>query len=509
MYDSSSTSIAIGLSHWPRLHVDAKRPGGRGASWGMGIVAVMMLMIGCRPANDAAPPPAPPLEMDPQPQLRQVIERYQSATHYHDRGRLLLTYDAEGQPVTEETKIDLDYAQPNQLRLSIERGINRFKLVSDGQQLWAAVVDPVTDDLRHQVVRRPIPRRPNVAEIYAATEMIDPANPNQMLSVLMGLPLNLHTSQLGLVLPDSAFLDLLSRSPDVQLLSREDLDGRSCERIEVTESIGRYVFWIDAATNHIRRIEYPTGELFQLLPTEQRPQNVRLVLDLQETSFERTAAVPFVFETDSAVQPVQYFVLPPRPLPTKQLGQEIPLLAFTDCNGQRETSQVGDGRIEVMIWFDRHAASQLNVQQVDQIYQQFAKRADEVRFQAICAEPLAKISSPDVTQLVAQWGISLPVTRDLDAAGRDALQITEAPTTIVLDAQRRLQMFEVGANPQLTQSVEIVLKRVLSGEDVSTDVLRNWQLMDQRFQQQLQLAAIPQGNHAPAAGAGLSSDGRI
>jgi hypothetical protein len=462
------------------------------------LLLALAVTLGCRDNADTPSPASAEASAldDAASLLRQAIERYQASPQYRDRGVLRLEYEAQGQPVVDESEVAIEFARPNRLRLSIARGINRLTIVSDGRNLWASVDDPVSNDLRHQVVQRPAPKRLTVSEVYSATEMLDPAQASQMQSVLLGLPLNLYTSQLGLCLPESALLDLLDRATKITSLEPAAIDSMDCDRVELSGAAGKHVFWIDRKARYIRRIEYPTTELFQLVPVEQRPQHVRLTLDIADPSFRPLDDDVFRFVADRSARAVQYFVLPPTPLPSRLLGQQIPEMTFVDLAGEVASNRHWAGKIQVLLWFDRHASSQVNVTRLEQNYRQSEQLRDRVVFRLICAEPPDELSTADVRQLVAQWGTSIPVLRDLEAAGRDALDISEAPTAVVLDATRSLHLFEVGANDQIDHAIQLVVGRLMAGENVAADVLRNSQAAEDRFQQQLQLAS----RQADAAG---------
>jgi hypothetical protein len=144
----------------------------------------------------------------------------------------------------------------------------------------------------------------------------------------------------------------------------------------------------------------------------------------------------------------------------------------------------------VFVWFDNQPASRTALSRIERIYRLYADRGEPVVFRAVCVQSADQLDADALRHLVSQWGTTLPLLRDVHAAGRDALAVERAPTVAVLDGASRLQMYEVGANPQLDESLQIVLGRLLAGENVGADVKARWLASEQRFEQFLQMAAV-------------------
>ena len=143
--------------------------------------------------------------------LQQFWQRYSQCARYSDRARVHLEYGETDERTSETSELTVHFERPSHLSLQIQRGINRLQLVSNGDRLWVAIEDPLTDNLQGQVVQRPAPQTLTVDEIYAATELVDPMRPQEMLSVLLGLPLDLQRSQLGLLMSSAAWKQLVEQ----------------------------------------------------------------------------------------------------------------------------------------------------------------------------------------------------------------------------------------------------------------------------------------------------------
>ena len=69
--------------------------------------------------------------------------------------------------------------------------------------------------------------------------------------------------------------------------------------------------------------------------------------------------------------------------------------------------------------------------------------------------------------MMRRWGVHVPLVRDLRAFGRDRFAIPGAPALVILDAQGVMQVYEVGANPNLSDELPGVLDRIKRGEDLA------------------------------------------
>ncbi len=207
--------------------------------------------------------------------------------------------------------------------------------------------------------------------------------------------------------------------------------------------------------------------------------------------------VAFRVELPGNAKRVQYFVLPPRKVPSQRFSQTIAPLNFVRLDGSRESSDDWGNQLAVLIWFDDQPQAWDTLTQIDQLFNETQTRWGRVLFRGVCAVPTERLSAEALQQRGSEGRLRLPLVRDLSAVGRDALDVSEAPTVVVLDGQRRLQLFEVGANPQIKELVEFVVPRLLSGENVAADVLKLAQQDEARFARQLELAALVPGTESP------------
>jgi hypothetical protein len=349
------------------------------------------------------------------------------------------------------------------------------------------------------VSRHPAKDRLSASDVYAVTEYADPRQPETLTSILLGLPLHLQQTQLGLLVPESSLAEVIPEEATVQRLADQSIGQTVCLRIRVVRIVTKqdgsvpeeYTYWIDPVERLVRRIEFPTDRIFANVPPESRPQNAHLILDLDAAEFDRgLAATLFAMPISANTRFVRFFVLPPLPLPSELFGTAIDELEFTTLDGQTEKSSHWKGKHAVLVWFDGHEASKKIVSAMEQVYQQFKNQRDQVVFRAICVDPASSVTDREVRSRLNDWRISMPACRDTLAMGRDRFQIDAAPAVVVFGVDRKIQLFSVGADPQLGEDVSVVLQSLFQGTDVGQGVVDRFNEEQLAFQRQLAIASV-------------------
>jgi len=155
---------------------------------------------------------------DPARLLTSVLDKYQNADVHRDRVLLKLTHEMPGATVDEATKIVSSYQRPNRLRLHASRDHSRMSIICNGQYLWSTIEDPNNHNFENQVVRRDAPAQLTVADLYTATKLIDPNQPEQPNSAWSAVPAQLHLCPLTWLLPgtdlSAEFLSFLKQNED-------------------------------------------------------------------------------------------------------------------------------------------------------------------------------------------------------------------------------------------------------------------------------------------------------
>lgn len=438
-------------------------------------------------------------------EFTRLLERYASQQHYQSREAIHFQYSTPTGQVSDITRLEVRVSRP-QIQLDIEPNESRVRLLHSQGSTWARLEDPLTDDFRHQVVRRNSPGVPSLEPFYKVTEFLDPALPQQAFNLLMGLPIGLEFSPLGFLLGEDALPKLISSAHSIEAKSAQTIrltNGTSFQgrQLMAQTEAGPFVVSLDHA-GMIRRIDFPTGNLFSHLREAERPRIQLLTLEVESCSFDVVDQLPtdesWKFGADTNF--VEYFVLPPVPLPSKRLGEVIePMVLRSLVRGdtaKRFSTASLKGRSAVLLWFDGNAASQETLQRLAEVVPEWNKGRDSVRFLGVNVDSPEVTSDAELMQL--QRRLDIPIVRDINAAGRDTIEISEAPTLVVLDASQRLQAYEVGANPQLSQTLPELLEQLAAGQDMATSLRHAAKMQEERFQQQLGAARQAPATSVPA-----------
>lgn len=444
-----------------------------------------MLAVAGAGCNRAASPVAEvsveptAIEASPAEQvLRQMIAAYQAAKTYRDQAVVRLKYRQQGQWFEDDGKLSVSFARPNKLQLRAYQ----LTLVSDGSHLCAVIADPDSNDLDGQIVIRRAPERFELDTIYQDQIMLD------VMSGGMGGP----PVTLELLLSDAPLRELLATSRSVTLDEPETVRGRACDRVAVQLDDGALVFWVDRQSRVLHRLQYPADRLTREMAAG-GCADVSLTAEFLQVGIDE--ALPdadFAFAAPETAKQVSRFVLPPQPLASPMLGQLPADFHFAGLYNEQVTRDSLLGHVAALLWFNDHPASETAVRELERIRQTMA--TDEaVLFRAVCTEP-STMSHAQVQALVRQWGVDIPVVRDLEAFGRDIFQIPYAPTLVVMDARGVVQIVEVGANPNLATELPSRLRLLAAGEDLATAQLTQFHQQQLLYQQKLSEAArlVPQ-----------------
>ena len=372
-----------------------------------------------------------------------MVATYREAESYRDQAVVRLKYRQQGQWFEDEGKLSISLVRPNKLQLRAYQ----LTLVSDGNRLHAVIADEGSNDLDGQVVVREAPPQFRLDTIYQDSIMMD------VMSGGMGGP----PVTLELLLSDAPLKELLASSKGVELAAEGTIRGRVCDRVQVKLDEGQLVFWVDRQSHVLLRLEYPADRLAREMAAG-NCSNVSLTAEFLEARVnEPVPDTEFAFAVPGAAKTVSRFVLPPQPLPSELLGQLPGDFFFTGLQGERVTRDSLLGKIAVLLWFNDHPSSQTAVGELERVRQAMAPDAT-VACYAVCTEP-SSVSHAQVQALAQRWGSEVPLVRDLQAFGRDLFRIPFAPTLIVLNARGVVQVFEVGANPNLATELPARLQQ--------------------------------------------------
>jgi hypothetical protein len=433
-----------------------------------GLLLLVFLSMGCDRRPELADEPVPLAEADAV--LRQMIDTYQRAQTYADQGIVRLRYRDEGQWIEDQARLAVRLERPNRL---IVRAY-QLTIVCDGVSWHTHIADPETGDLDGQILARPAPEQLSLQDVY-----IDPISKEVIAGGMGGPPLTLE-----LLLSEHSLEHLFQDSVRRELLTDQPIASQMCRRVRATLEEGSIIFWIDSQTHLLRRLEYPTDLLAQQLDPEGLIEDLSLVAEFRQASVNIDwGRNDFAMPIAADAKIVSRFVLPPRPLPSDLLGQVPDPFRFVGLDSQPWTQSSLKGRTCVLVWFNIHPASELCLRHVTNIQGEIGHDPTMI-FLAVCTEPTS-VGNQQLGRLAEDWGLTMPVVRDLEAYGRDIFQIPGAPTVVVLNAQGVVQAFEVGANPTLEDSLSAVIRQVIAGQSPASALVAHFQEQQQHYHQAL------------------------
>lgn len=430
------------------------------------VVLVVVLFAGCGPSGEpesTGDPPAPPAATrldDADAVLNRMVQIYQSAKHYRDRGRLRLAYRVDGVMQEDVAPLSVQFSRAEG-RLRVEA--YQTTIVCDGEHLRALIKDDSTNNLDQQFVQRPLPEPPLTLQwIYE----------DRVMAELINRGLGRQPITLELLLAEKPLEGFRGEQAERSLLKSRKLDGRSCYRLRLATEEGEFVLWIDEDSFALQRMEYPTREVAADVKQRFGAEEVELAADFFSAAFEPPAESRYRLDEPDGAKRVQQFITPPQPLPSQLFGQRVSGFSFRDPNtGATVDAESLRGGDTVLLWVSDHPAGEATARQLETVR---AAAEGETQFLLVVTEP-KEVSDPQVLDLVDRWGWRGRVVRDAAAVGRDVFRIDLLPTLVVLNQNGVVQVFDEGQNPTLPQDLANVLAMLQRGEDVAASVVQQAQ----------------------------------
>jgi peroxiredoxin len=405
--------------------------------------------------------------------LRAVAKAYRDAPSYSDRGRVRLYYRHRGDIFQDDAPLQVLAEYPGRLRVEAYHAV----VVCDGKNLTAKIRDEFSGDIDGQIL---------VREIQDGEVTLEQLYHDAVLRDAMTSGLARQPMQLELLLGENPLKSILTDNVTRRLLESDKFDGHSCHRVEATTEEGAFVFWIDQTELLLRRLDYPANSILPALAATEEVRDLRLTAEFLDARFKpKPDAAAFSFAMPAERKEVRALVLPPQPLPSQLFGQRPEPFEFQNMAGDRLGQSDFDGRATVLLWFNSHPACQTTMEQLSAVYAKHPR--DAAAIYAVSTEP-ADVSNRQIQSQLEEWEVELPVLRDFQADGRDVFAIPWAPALLVLDKEGVVQVFEVGANVDLSRELPVILERLQSGDDLAAEVLAGHARQEAEYERLLQTA---------------------
>ncbi|MCH8045867.1 MAG: redoxin domain-containing protein [Planctomycetes bacterium] len=391
--------------------------------------------------------------------LRKMIAAYQKAKHYSDEGVIDITITTNGDDEVHHFSFSVQFARPNQIRIHAYQ----IQMVSDGEKLQSWIADEETNNLDGQSLQQDIAGALTLDDLYREETA------GGTLQGGFGPPLALE-----LLLQDKPLEEMLQDKKNIELLATETIEDRKYHRVKHTDARGDLVFWIDAETFVVRRLEFPTGEILARFSADQRPEKITVVAELVNARFgDASADETFVYEPPKDAVTVSRFVLPPlsKRMPPPVVGKTVTGLSFTDTEGKKITDKTLSGKVVVLdFWFTTCPPCRESMPNLQKVYEQF-KDNDKVVFYAVNVDELA-ITDDALKKTFSDWGVALPIGRDFQGAAAQALQVEAFPSLVLIGKDGTVQSYEMGFNPRLAEMLPAKLNALLAGSNLAEQEIR-------------------------------------
>ena len=395
--------------------------------------------------------------------LGRMLEAYRNASSYSDIGTACLSASIEGQKVPDQTiKFSLAFVRPNKVRIQAYGA----EVICDGKKLYGCV--PYLPD---QVLVRPAPEQLTIRT----------AQPDFLIADAMN---GMNRGFAGR-LPQIAFLfgkepldAMLAGLDDVELAKPGEIDGHECYRVKLNGPDGVATFWIDEKSFVLRRVILPTATLRQMMSQEAGPiESLSVVADFTGAQINGNVdPKTFEFAVSEGVKMVDFLV----PLDIRQLlNKKLPDLKAVDLAGKPVTSETIAGKTAVLVfWSIRYPSCRQPLKDVEEMSKKY-RDDPRLAFYAVCTDP-QEYKTSDLEKFVANEGIRVPVVRDADTAVT-TFKLGMPPSTIIINDKGIVQHCECGPNPRYAESLQTKLDRVLAGEEIYQEPLKQYEDQIEQF----------------------------
>lgn len=405
--------------------------------------------------------------------LEDMSQAYRQAKTYADSGELHLHFNYGGdKQVDERVDFSVSFARPNKLRMHCYQAI----VVSDGDKLQATIAD-----LPNQVLSVKAPDKLALDGLYS-----DEALRQALTAQIAG-----SSPQIALLVDENFLPAVLKDAQPPQLLEPAEIEGDTCDRVQVTSAAGNLVFWINQQSHVLMRIDFPTNELKQNLEQQVGGPvtNLQLWADLKSGSLDRPIEdIAFEFETPAEAKLVDQFdlraLMPAPPAPSKLLGQQIGEFTFEGLDGAPVTRESLAGKVVVVdFWATWCGPCMSSLPNLDTVYQKF-KDDDRIRFLAVSIDQ-PDVPAQKITDTLQGISVTIPVARDNTQSAFKAFQVEGIPNLFVVGPDGVVQDNEVGLNPEAAAELPARLEKLLAGESIHADALKRYEDRKAQYEEAL------------------------
>ena len=393
--------------------------------------------------------------------LERMVAAYRGAEGYSDAGRLDFRLQIAGEEEARETPpFAASFARPNKLRMEVYQTV----LVCDGDR-WRARIDH--PGISNDVLDGPAPAKLSLEKIYEDEILFSSLTGGLAGGALQPL----------LLLGDDPLKQMLDGNPSLELLEPEKIGDRNCLRVAAHREDGDLIFWIDEAEYLLRRLDFPTQGLKQML-TEQTQSTIDAVslrAEFHDARFVPPEEDAFVLDLPAGAELVERFNPrkvdnPPPPPPSSLLGHQAPDFEFVALDGEKITRESLQGKTVVIgFWATLPTEGQSGLPILAQIYEK-VKDDENVRFLAVSIDT-ENVTNDKLEDALTAMKVDVPVARATHGDVLALFDIEGIPNLFLLGTDGVVQDNEPGANPALVDAIPARIEKLAAGESLHAEAL--------------------------------------
>jgi outer membrane lipoprotein-sorting protein len=271
-----------------------------------------------------------------------MLEVYRKARSYTDQATYVEESVLRGEGVAHQIpyyQLSLAFKRPNFIRIDFSEALAEgdgprqgFSIASDGTSIRA-----LTPDIPDQMVEIQAP-----ATLTPDNVFVDPAIKAKLLDRSLGdvfpqLAMLLNTS-------DDDAAAVFPNDSNPRLLENADLNGVDCYRVATSHPEGTRVFWIDAKTYALRRMELPTDAHRLSVDPEKLYLKLAVRIDFTEITFNpEISRTAFLLAPPDNARVVEAFEVPEEKPATEDDSEEGEKATAKDARDAKVGEEQGAG----------------------------------------------------------------------------------------------------------------------------------------------------------------------
>jgi thiol-disulfide isomerase/thioredoxin/outer membrane lipoprotein-sorting protein len=423
-------------------------------------MAALLSSAGCQQdATTRAEAPDERAAQSPRGLLEQMAEAYRNATSYEDVGELRFLVDGAPEDEFRSVPFSVSFQRPNKIRIHALD----TTLVADGRALRAMI-----QALPGQVLAKSCPAKLTSADL----------SDDKMLGQAMRGRLDVGLPQLTLLLDGDAIKTFTDEGTAAQRPDAE-FQGKPCHRVAVRSPQGMTVFWIDAESHLLRKLELPLDLIrkeFPLASLWVEFTGARMDHDVDPVAFQ--------MELPQDVRLLKQFVMPGPIEPSPLLAKAAEDFSLVDLQGATVDRESLKGKIVVLdMWATWCQWCFEGLPLLEQVYQKY-KDNDQIVFLAVCRDEPA-VTDQRVRLAFENHKLTIPIVRDLQEITEKVFSAPNLPTMVVLGGDGSIQDYHVGYDAQLAETLPQKLDKLLAGENLAKQELETYQREQKEYEQRL------------------------